>query len=73
MHFLTKKTIARRTFLQGMGAAIALPYLDAMIPVGRTGGAAVDSALHRESRPGRRLLLQLRLRVHRHHQLGVAE
>jgi hypothetical protein len=40
MHFLTKKTIPRRTFLQGMGAAIALPYLDAMIPVGRTGGAA---------------------------------
>jgi hypothetical protein len=40
MHFLTKKTIPRRTFLQGLGAVVALPYLDAMIPVGRAGGAA---------------------------------
>jgi hypothetical protein len=28
----------RRQFLQGMSATIALPYLDAMIPVGRRGG-----------------------------------
>lgn len=30
--FLTKKHIARRTFLRGMGATVALPLLDAMIP-----------------------------------------
>jgi len=32
--FLTKKHISRRTLLQGAGAAIALPLLDAMIPAG---------------------------------------
>jgi hypothetical protein len=32
--FLTKKHISRRTMLQGAGAAIALPLLDAMIPAG---------------------------------------
>ena len=32
---ITGKHIPRRTFLQGMGAAVALPYLDAMIPAGR--------------------------------------
>jgi hypothetical protein len=30
--FITKKHVARRTFLRGAGAAIALPLLDAMIP-----------------------------------------
>ena len=30
--FLTKKHLSRRTLLQGAGAAIALPLLDAMIP-----------------------------------------
>jgi len=30
--FLTKKHLPRRTFLQGVGAAIALPLLDSMIP-----------------------------------------
>ena len=29
---VTKKTLPRRTFLRGMGAAIALPLLDAMVP-----------------------------------------
>ena len=32
----------------------------------------VDAALHREPRSGRRLLLQLRVRLHGHDQLGVA-
>ena len=32
--FLTKKHLSRRTLLQGAGAAIALPLLDAMIPAG---------------------------------------
>lgn len=30
--FITKKALPRRTFLRGMGTAIALPLLDAMIP-----------------------------------------
>jgi hypothetical protein len=30
--FLTRKHIPRRTFLQGMGASVALPFLDAMVP-----------------------------------------
>ncbi len=29
---ITKKALPRRTFLQGMGASIALPLLDAMVP-----------------------------------------
>jgi hypothetical protein len=29
---ITNKTLARRTFLRGMGAAVALPVLDAMFP-----------------------------------------
>ncbi|MEO7192759.1 MAG: DUF1552 domain-containing protein [Vicinamibacterales bacterium] len=31
--YLTGKTLPRRTFLRGMGAAVALPFLDAMTPV----------------------------------------
>ncbi|MBL0890429.1 MAG: DUF1552 domain-containing protein [Gemmatimonadaceae bacterium] len=38
MQFLSGKAMPRRRFLQGMSATIALPYLDAMIPVGRRGG-----------------------------------
>mgnify|MGYP002780157632 FL=1 len=34
MHFLTQKHLQRRTFLRGLSAAIALPYLDAMEPAG---------------------------------------
>jgi hypothetical protein len=32
MSFITKKALPRRTFLRGMGATLALPLLDAMIP-----------------------------------------
>ena len=32
--FITKKHLSRRTLLQGVGAAISLPLLDAMIPAG---------------------------------------
>jgi hypothetical protein len=32
MAFLTKRAIPRRTMLRGMGAAVALPLLDAMVP-----------------------------------------
>ena len=30
--FITKKALSRRTFLQGAGATLALPFLDAMVP-----------------------------------------
>ncbi|HKS06135.1 MAG TPA: DUF1552 domain-containing protein [Gemmatimonadaceae bacterium] len=36
MDFLTGKSLDRRTMVKGMGAAFALPFLDAMVPVGRT-------------------------------------
>ncbi len=32
MHFLTKKHLSRRTALKGLGVAVGLPLLDAMIP-----------------------------------------
>src|SRR5580700_5738802 len=32
MTFLTAKSLPRRTVLRGMGATIALPFLDAMLP-----------------------------------------
>src|SRR5512139_325779 len=34
MSFLTGKHLPRRTFLRGAGAAVALPFLDAMTPAG---------------------------------------
>lgn len=49
MNFLTGKSIPRRTFLQGLGATVALPYLDAMRPamgrIKRTGSAAIDDGV----------------------------
>jgi hypothetical protein len=33
--FMTRKHLSRRTVLKGAGAAIALPFLDAMVPAGR--------------------------------------
>src|SRR6267378_877370 len=30
--FITKKHLSRRTVLRGMGAAIALPFLESMVP-----------------------------------------
>jgi len=29
---ITRKHLQRRTFLRGIGAAVALPWLDAMVP-----------------------------------------
>ncbi len=34
MKFITGKHVPRRTFLRGMGATVALPFLDAMVPAG---------------------------------------
>ena len=39
MEFITGKHIPRRTFLRGVGASVALPFLDAMVPAGRFRGA----------------------------------
>ena len=36
MKFISGRTIERRTFLRGVGASVALPFLDAMRPAGRT-------------------------------------
>ncbi len=35
MQYITGRHIPRRTFLRGMGAAVGLPFLDAMVPAGR--------------------------------------
>ena len=35
MEFITGKYLPRRTFIRGMGATVALPFLDAMVPAGR--------------------------------------
>src|SRR6185295_1814259 len=44
MQILSGKSIPRRTFLRGLGATVALPYLDAMVPafgsLGKKRGAA---------------------------------
>ena len=45
MHLLNGKSLPRRTFVRGMGATVALPFLDAMVPIGR--GAAAKSAADR--------------------------
>ena len=44
MQFLNGKTIPRRTFLRGMGATLALPYLDAMTPAFSRFGSAASAA-----------------------------
>lgn len=45
---ITKKALPRRTFLRGVGASLALPLLDAMIP-------AVTAATRTPAKPVRRL------------------
>jgi hypothetical protein len=41
---ITNKTLARRTFLRGVGAAVALPVLDAMFPAFTTRASARQAA-----------------------------
>lgn len=36
MEFITGTHISRRTFVRGMGTTVALPFLDAMVPAGRS-------------------------------------
>ena len=65
--FITKMSLPRRTFLRGVGAALGLPLLDAMVPAlsaaGRYGGQSRQAGgvhLHaerrRDERVGHRLL-----------------
>ncbi|MCC6590576.1 MAG: DUF1552 domain-containing protein [Bryobacterales bacterium] len=42
---LTKKHLSRRALLRGLGAAVALPALDAMVPASRITGAAATRML----------------------------
>ena len=44
MKFITGKQIHRREFLRGMGATVALPFLDAMVPAGRLGARQARAA-----------------------------
>ncbi|MDA1370785.1 MAG: DUF1552 domain-containing protein [Proteobacteria bacterium] len=39
---ITKKALPRRTFLRGLGAAVALPMLDAMVPALAQSGSAAE-------------------------------
>ena len=56
--FLTKKALDRRTVLRGMGAALALPLLDAMVPAGVALAQTSARPLRRQSqaRPRERSL-----------------
>ena len=46
MH-LIRQSLERRTFLKGMGASVALPFLDAMVPAGRMSAAAAQTDVTR--------------------------
>ena len=59
MTFLTKKALTRRTMLKGMGASVALPLLDSMMPAL---SAAVQAGAHAAG---------VRLRGARRHPFGV--
>ncbi|HUU33921.1 MAG TPA: DUF1552 domain-containing protein [Vicinamibacterales bacterium] len=48
MSFITGKHVARRTMLRGLGATVALPFLDAMVPAhGLLAGTAAAASLDR--------------------------
>ena len=48
MSFITGKHVARRTMLRGLGATVALPFLDAMVPArGLLAGTATAASLSR--------------------------
>ena len=44
MEFITGRHLERRTFLKGVGATVALPFLDAMVPAGRLGASMARRA-----------------------------
>src|SRR5215510_4504196 len=47
MSFLTSKTLPRRTVLRGLGATVALPFLEAMTPAFGLAAAKSGKAAHR--------------------------
>jgi len=47
MSFLTAKALPRRTILRGLGAAVALPFLDAMLPAASLRARAAGAPVHR--------------------------
>jgi len=47
MTFLTTKSLPRRTVLQGLGATVALPFLEAMLPAFSRRGLAAAKPAHR--------------------------
>jgi hypothetical protein len=47
MPFLTTKSLPRRTVLRGLGATMALPFLEAMVPALSARGRAAAKPLHR--------------------------
>jgi Protein of unknown function (DUF1552) len=47
MSFITSKALPRRTVLRGLGATIALPCLDAMLPAWSVRGRAASKPVHR--------------------------
>src|SRR5215470_8334567 len=47
MSFLTAETLPRRTVLRGLGATVALPFLEAMVPPFGTRGKAAGRLTHR--------------------------
>ncbi|MCC7417903.1 MAG: DUF1552 domain-containing protein [Acidobacteria bacterium] len=49
MHFITQRHMPRRTFLRGVGATVALPFLDAMVPA-RHGGRVLHAAAMERTR-----------------------
>src|SRR5213592_623344 len=47
MSFLTSKALPRRTVLRGLGATVALPFLDAMLPAFSQRARAAAKPAHR--------------------------
>jgi hypothetical protein len=47
MNFLTTKSLPRRTVLRGLGATMALPFLEAMLPAFSLRGRAAAKPVHR--------------------------
>jgi len=43
MEFITGRHIPRRTFVRGLGATVALPFLEAMVPAGRQASKAAPA------------------------------
>lgn len=50
MRIITGQHIRRRTFIRGMGATVALPFLDAMIPVGSRRARKVAAEVNAQTR-----------------------